>query len=444
MRQRDNESVGTMLTNLEGGWEGDAAAAKANAPAPGPPRTASDALRAAIQPEPSAAASPPPPAASTTNTGASGSSRPPGPVTRATVRMLRPEIPNGSLASLTPATPAADAPPSALPPVTVHPVVDVGAMPAPAGPLPRTTTQMSTLAVPAKQSSSMPPPVEPPTTPPTTQPTGNPRRDLGSTTLVIATPASIVPAAPSREVVADGAPPRPQAMVPVRDERWNASGPVPPPRPSLPPSPGPLDARLVMVSEPDSARAVAFRLLRDNLLSKGVPRLLAVAGTTTGDGVTTCAVNLALALAEHPSSRVLLVDGNFAAPALAKIFSMDGFTPPSPTADALVPLKLAALMQRFHVAAIVRRNGEAAPRFDKIRFQRILEHLGTLGYDHIVIDAGPLRSGAAGGSLVTTAEATLLAVRAGRTTARALRHASGQIPPGRAIGVTLVDDEPHE
>ena len=45
---------------------------------------------------------------------------------------------------------------------------------------------------------------------------------------------------------------------------------------------------------------------------------------------------------------------------------------------------------------------------------------------------------------MTVADATLLAVRAGHTTARALRRASSQIPPGRAIGVTLVDAEPVE
>ena len=52
----------------------------------------------------------------------------------------------------------------------------------------------------------------------------------------------------------------------------------------------PLDSRLILIQEPESPRAVAYRLLRDSLVAKDLPRILVVAGTAPQDGTTTCAV----------------------------------------------------------------------------------------------------------------------------------------------------------
>ena len=82
---------------------------------------------------------------------------------------------------------------------------------------------------------------------------------------------------------------------------------------------------LVLKREPDSARAVSFRVLRDNLLAKRLPRVLAVSSAAKNDGKTTCALNLALSLSE--GARVLLLDGNLIDPQLAKIFCIDESTP---------------------------------------------------------------------------------------------------------------------
>lgn len=235
------------------------------------------------------------------------------------------------------------------------------------------------------------------------------------------------------------APPHAHALVHVPRDASRVPAPgISPARARLLSGATSVDPRLILVTEPESARAVAFRLLRDNLLSKALPRVLVVAGAAPQDGTTTCAANVALALAELPESRVLLMDADFASPSLARMFAVDGF---GPIDEAIAPLKLVALTPRFQVAAIVRRSADATPRFDKVGYQRALDHLGAEPHDYIVIDAGALRPGSAAAQLVTVAEATLLAVRAGRTTARALRRASSQIPPGRAIGVTLVDDE---
>lgn len=205
-----------------------------------------------------------------------------------------------------------------------------------------------------------------------------------------------------------------------------------------------LDSRLVMVKDPDSPRAAAFRRLRDNVLAKGLPRVLAVSSPAKRDGKTTCAINLALALAEHTPARILLLDGNFAEPALAKIFSVDDSTPTAPGNAWLAPYRLAELTPCLHVAALVTRRGEPAPRYEKQRFDMMLDRLCRTGYDHIIVDAPAIGGSSMASQLLGGVDGVLLAVRAGRTTARALRRAIEEIPGNRALGVALVDAEPND
>lgn len=206
-----------------------------------------------------------------------------------------------------------------------------------------------------------------------------------------------------------------------------------------------IDPRLVLLTAPDSARAASFRLLRDNLIAKGLPRVLAVSSPATNDGKTTCALNLALALAEHTMGRILLMDGNFFEPSLATIFAVDEHTPSPDVLDPLrlAPYKLAELTPSLHVAALAPRRGEPAACFDKQRFDMLLDLLCRVGYDHIIVDAPALVDSPMVSQLLGGVDGVLLAVRAGRTTARALRRAVEEIPGNKGLGVALIDAQPH-
>lgn len=237
---------------------------------------------------------------------------------------------------------------------------------------------------------------------------------------------------------------RTAAMVPSPAAPMPLARPLPQPQPPPPRvTSRTIDPRLVMLTEPDSARAAGFRRLRDNLIAKGLPRVLAVSSASQHDGKTTCAMNLALALAEHTPARILLVDGNFFAPSLADIFSIDETTPAALAVDAwLAPYRFAELTPCLHVAAIVLRRGEAPPRFDKQRFDMLLDRLCRVGYDHLIIDTPAIEGSAMVGQLLGGVDGVLLAVRSGVTTARELRRAIDDIPGNKALGVALMNADP--
>jgi Mrp family chromosome partitioning ATPase len=207
--------------------------------------------------------------------------------------------------------------------------------------------------------------------------------------------------------------------------------------------PAELDPRLTLLVEPDSQRSASFRLLRDTLLGSHVPRMIAISSGAPNEGKTTCAINLALALAEKPSTRVLLIDANFFEPTLAGIFFIDATTPTAQHINQpwLSPYKVVEVMPGLHVAALVRERGQPAPAFNRRWFDMAIGHLLAAGYDHIILDTAALDGSATVTQVVGAAEGTLLTARAGATTARSLRNAAKQIPKGCGLGVTLMDDE---
>lgn len=182
---------------------------------------------------------------------------------------------------------------------------------------------------------------------------------------------------------------------------------------------------------------MGFRTLRDNLISQRLPRIFAVSSPAKGDGKTTCALNLALALGEEAT--VLLMDGNLAAPHLDQVFGIDESTSLSrahgPWAE---PYVIADYSPSFSVAAFLLPYG-TRPYFDRRWFERILDSLRQSHWDYVVIDAAALSTDPTVTQLVSATDGVLLAVRAGVTTGRQLRRAHQQLPAGKALGVALID-----
>jgi Mrp family chromosome partitioning ATPase len=205
------------------------------------------------------------------------------------------------------------------------------------------------------------------------------------------------------------------------------------------------DRRLAVALAPDSERAAAFRVLRHHLLELGRPQCIVVSSPQRGDGKTTTAINLALALSECGRARVLLVEAHLRKPQLASVFE---FVPPRCFADQLLlhrkdPLSAWTFVDlpelHLHVGAV-------NPKFDRGQlldgpaFSIAMERLRLAGYDHIVIDAPPVLGSADVNLMADAADTVLLALRARRSTARDLRAAIEQIGERKVGGTVLVED----
>ncbi|CAN5917815.1 hypothetical protein BH11MYX4_BH11MYX4_36680 [soil metagenome] len=214
---------------------------------------------------------------------------------------------------------------------------------------------------------------------------------------------------------------------------------VPPPQAATPPlatcSPT-ADPRLMILQDPNSAQSAAFRVLRDTLIMKGLPRVLAVTSPEAGDGKTTCAVNLALALAERGTARLLLLDASFAAPAIAGLLGIDDTAPRDRAWSA--PFTLAALKPSLHVATLAQRPGPPS-YVDFTTLARQLEAFLRAGYHHVILDMATLDSSPEANLPLPLAGGVLLTVRAGRSRTGPLRRAVERIGPGKALGITLMD-----
>ena len=82
--------------------------------------------------------------------------------------------------------------------------------------------------------------------------------------------------------------------------------------------------QVVMMSEPQGAAAEQYRVLRERLLpqvAQGVRRI-AVTSTQSGEGRTTTAVNLALAMALSRHRRVALVDAHVRSPGVHALLGL--------------------------------------------------------------------------------------------------------------------------
>ncbi|TMQ04080.1 MAG: CpsD/CapB family tyrosine-protein kinase [Deltaproteobacteria bacterium] len=204
-----------------------------------------------------------------------------------------------------------------------------------------------------------------------------------------------------------------------------------------------VDPRLTLVIDPDSERSAAFRVLRHHLLEVGRPQVVIVSSPQVGDGKTTTAVNLALALAECGRARTLLVETHVRRPQLTTVFQ---FIPPWCFAEQLaahrhqptMPWSLIDIPQLWlHVAAINPRIAQTQ-LLDGPAFAIAMERLRMAGYDHIVVDAPPVLGSADVNLMTDAADSVVLALRARRSNTRDLRRAIDQLGTTKVAGTVLL------
>jgi len=207
--------------------------------------------------------------------------------------------------------------------------------------------------------------------------------------------------------------------------------------------PDELDPRLVMARDPYSIRADAYRALRHRLSSSGDPRIIAVSSARRGEGKTTCAINLAIALREGARGRVLLCEANLRAPTVAATL---GFTPPEcfgiqlarHRRDPLEPWIAVEQIPPLHVMA-VNPYANRAPLLDPVAFSIAMDRLRLAGYDYIVVDTPPVLGSADVNMIADSVDGVLLTAWARKSTGRGLRQAIDQIGSASVLGAVMMD-----
>ena len=176
---------------------------------------------------------------------------------------------------------------------------------------------------------------------------------------------------------------------PAADRKTGASrlvdlGYVVHPAPSTQPS-----ADLVMLSNPDGARAEQYRLPCCRLPERGNPRLLMVVSSQPSEGKSTVAANLALAMSEGGGAKVAVIDAHPARAASAKLMMPHSEPTPSDIRErkpevwqvtpdlCLVPAT--GLGQRQNRAAV--ENSPALRHCSKDL---------QVAFDYVIVDTPPL------------------------------------------------------
>lgn len=207
----------------------------------------------------------------------------------------------------------------------------------------------------------------------------------------------------------------------------------------------PKDARAVLALDPDCERAASFRVLAQRVgrgrEGKGA---VLVASAEAGEGKSTCALNLALALAEPDRARVALLEANFRAPSLAKILGVAprvcfgqqlALRRQQPWADWYLQQ---ALIPSFHFACI---HPETAPRglVDAAPLGLAVRALLADGFAHVIVDGPSVLHQADANLAQEMVHGVVLAARARVSKGSLLRRAVDQLGVDRVIGAVLVD-----
>lgn len=206
------------------------------------------------------------------------------------------------------------------------------------------------------------------------------------------------------------------------------------------------DAWLATVADQDGAEAEAAQKLQSSLrfvVAGESIRSILVTSADQGDGKTTTAANVSVAMA-RTGLRTLLIDADLRRPRLHKVFEIAQ----SPGLTSVV-LDGDALDEAAHTAAtitdslVVMPAGELPPHpasfIGTPRFSRAIEGLQAEA-DLTVIDAAPMLPVADTHALVPTVGGVVLVVRHGETTKDQLAETAAAVrrSGGRVLGCILV------
>lgn len=216
----------------------------------------------------------------------------------------------------------------------------------------------------------------------------------------------------------------------------------------LAPQAGPAPACLLTGNGFQPALAEQYRMLRTSLLQRGNgrhPRSILVTSSLPGEGKSTVAANLAIAVARSRTDRALLIDCDLHNPGLERLFGLraeaglaDYLRGEADLDGLLLPTPVAGLS----LLAAGRAAPEAAELLGSERMRSLLADLSRRSDRIAVLDSPPLLLAADPALLAAQVDAVLLVVRAGLAEREAVARAIEPLGGGKLLGVVFNGLEP--
>lgn len=204
----------------------------------------------------------------------------------------------------------------------------------------------------------------------------------------------------------------------------------------------PTGSRLVVSSDPDGLAADRIRYLRMLLREHGANgrlRTVLITSPQPGDGKSTIALNLATALAERGKSTVAFVEADFYHPTVGGILGLQSANGLADCLeDGLDPVRALFRMEPlgWYCLPSGRPKRNPAGLLQSDALPGVMRKLRSL-FDWVVIDSPPLLPISDALLLALHADASLLIVRAGRTSSGSVEEALARLGPRRVLGIVL-------
>ncbi|HTV55453.1 MAG TPA: CpsD/CapB family tyrosine-protein kinase [Terriglobia bacterium] len=202
------------------------------------------------------------------------------------------------------------------------------------------------------------------------------------------------------------------------------------------------ETRLVVWENPRSLWADRFRILRmhlQKLRNAGKLKTLLLTSPSPQDGKSTVALNLATTLVGREKSKILLLEADLRCPSLTSRFGLkpwpglaeclDSDTDPIRSVRRIDPLGFFLLP-----AGSPARNPT-----ELLQLDRLTQVIGTLSacFDFILVDCPPTSPVADTLALKSRADASLLVVRAGKTSRESVEESIRLLGKSHVLGIVL-------
>jgi protein-tyrosine kinase len=203
-----------------------------------------------------------------------------------------------------------------------------------------------------------------------------------------------------------------------------------------------VHARLLMLREPHAAGCEQYRMLRTQLFhaaERERTKVVVVTSALAGEGKTATLLNLALAIAQSPNRRVLVIDGDLRRPRVAPYLGLkpfSGFTEVLQNKVELFDAMSRLDEHELYLLPVKRETTTPAELLSGPRFQAVLHELRRY-FDFILLDSPPVRPFADARLLTNHADAVLFVVRAGFAPYETVEQAVESLEGQRILGVVL-------